>query len=369
MTPTTPILLLGAGRLGGALLDGWALTGAFSPADLIIRDPQPGEAARIAAGKGAVLNPPDAALGRAKVVLLAVKPQMWREAAIALTPHLAADAVIVSVAAGVRAGDLSQAFGGRPTARVMPITAVAVAQGAGAIYAADPRASSAAHALFDPVARMVDLDDEGQMDAVTAVCGSAPAYLYAFTEALEAAGEHLGLAPEAARTLARATVAGALGHGHGGDRHHPGGRAVAERLGDVAGAHPGGHRDDHGLRAEVRLKREGRLAPHLRLHRQEHDPGAAKPRIGRVEHRALAGGERGGLSGLGIADDQVGGRERAGDGPAVQQRPAEAAGAEQEDGGGGHAQSSVIPRLVPGTHEHRLRRSHRGLGPISQHGS
>ena len=209
MTPTTPILLLGAGRLGGALLDGWAITGAFSPADLIIRDPQPSEAAALAAGKGAVLNPPDAGLGRARVVLLAVKPQMWREAALALEPHLASEAVIVSVAAGVRAGDISQAFGGRATARVMPITAVAVAQGAGAIYAADPRASAAAHALFDPVARMVDLDDEGQMDAVTAVCGSAPAYLYAFTEALEAAGEHLGLAPEAARTLARATVAGA----------------------------------------------------------------------------------------------------------------------------------------------------------------
>jgi pyrroline-5-carboxylate reductase len=91
----------------------------------------------------------------------------------------------------------------------MPITAVAVAQGAAAIHAPDPRARAAAHALFDPVARSVELEDEAMMDAVTAVCGSGPAYLYAFTEALEAAGEAEGLPPEAARTLARATMAGA----------------------------------------------------------------------------------------------------------------------------------------------------------------
>ena len=209
MAETTPILLLGAGRLGGALLEGWALTGAFAPADLIIRDPQPGEAAKAAAAGGAVLNPPDADLGRARIVLLAVKPQVWREAAAALSAHLSPEAVIVSVAAGVRAGDIAQAFGGRPTARVMPITAVAVAQGAGGIYASDPRAVAAAHALFDPVGVLADVEDEGLMDAVTAVCGSAPAYLYAFTEALEAAGEAEGLPPATARTLARATMAGA----------------------------------------------------------------------------------------------------------------------------------------------------------------
>ena len=209
MAQTTPILLLGAGRLGGALLDGWALTGAFAPADLIIRDPNPGDVARAAAAAGAALNPPDDHYARARIVLLAVKPQVWRAASASLAPLLSPDAAIVSVAAGVRAADISEAFGGRPTARVMPITAVAVAQGAGGIYAPDPRAAAAAHALFDPVASMVEVADEGLMDAVTAVCGSAPAYLYAFTEALEAAGESLGLDPDAARTLARATMAGA----------------------------------------------------------------------------------------------------------------------------------------------------------------
>ncbi len=113
------------------------------------------------------------------------------------------------MAAGVRAQDISEAFAGRSAARVMPITAVSIAQGAGAVFAADPAARSAAHALFDPIARIVDVEDEGLMDAVTAICGSAPAYLYAFIEALEAAGEAEGLSPQAAQTLARATITGA----------------------------------------------------------------------------------------------------------------------------------------------------------------
>ena len=208
MSKHTPILLLGAGRLGGALLDGWTLTGAFAPTDVMIRDPQPGEVASAAAAAGAELNPADAGLGRARTVLLAVKPQVWREAAAALAPHLSPDAVIVSVAAGVKAGDISEAFG-LPAARVMPITAIAVGKGAGAVFSADAHARAAAHALFDPVGTLADVEDEGMMDAVTAVCGSAPAYLYAFTEALEAAGEAEGLPPDVAKALARATMAGA----------------------------------------------------------------------------------------------------------------------------------------------------------------
>jgi pyrroline-5-carboxylate reductase len=208
MPDNVPILLLGAGRLGGALIEGWSLTQAFAPSNLIICDPQPGQAALAAARAGAQLNPDWSRLIRARTVLLAVKPQVWREAAQAYAPALSADALVVSVAAGVRTADIADAFG-RPVARVMPITAVAVAQGAAAIYAPDARARAAAHALFDKVARSVDLEDEALMDAVTAVCGSAPAYLYAFTEALEAAGEAEGLPPDAARTLARATMAGA----------------------------------------------------------------------------------------------------------------------------------------------------------------
>ena len=201
----TPILLLGAGRMGGALIEGWRAAGAFAPSELIIRDPH----VAADAFAGAVVNPPLAVLGEAKTVLLAVKPQIWREAIAEVVPHLAPDAVIVSIAAGVSAADISAAFGGRAVARVMPTTAVAIGQGAASVFAPDPEARARAHALFAPVATVVDLDSEEQMHAATAVSGSAPAYLYAFIEALEAAGAGQGLDPADSARLARATIIGA----------------------------------------------------------------------------------------------------------------------------------------------------------------
>jgi pyrroline-5-carboxylate reductase len=142
-------------------------------------------------------------------VVLAVKPQLWREAAAEVAPWLAADAVIVSIAAGVRAGDISKEFGGRCVARVMPTTAAAIGQGTASLYADDPAALARAHALFEPLGAVVDLPDEGLMHAATAVSGSAPAYLYAFIEALEAAGMACGLTGRDAARLARSTLTGA----------------------------------------------------------------------------------------------------------------------------------------------------------------
>jgi len=203
-----PVLLVGAGRLGGALIQGWTATGAVRPADLIILAPRPGRIAQEAAAAGAKLNPPEAELSRARTVVLAVKPQVWREVAAALEPHLGRDAVVVSVAAGVKVADLRSAFGGRGAARTIPTTAVAVGKGAAAIFAPDPIAHGAAHGVLDPIATCVDLPEEEQMDLVIGVCGSAPGFFYAFVEALENAGIAAGLPPEASRTLARVTIAG-----------------------------------------------------------------------------------------------------------------------------------------------------------------
>jgi pyrroline-5-carboxylate reductase len=205
----TPILMLGAGRMGGAMLAGWREAQAFAPADLMIRDPQPSPPALAAALEGAVLNPPEAELARARTVVLAVKPQMWREAAAEVAPWLAADAVIVSIAAGVRSADIAQEFGRRCTARVMPTTAAAIGRGTASLYADDPAALARAHALFEPLGAVVDLDDEELMHVATAVSGSAPAYLYAFIEALEAAGMAAGLTGRDASRLARSTLTGA----------------------------------------------------------------------------------------------------------------------------------------------------------------
>jgi pyrroline-5-carboxylate reductase len=202
----TPILLLGAGRMGGALISGWRRAGTFDLAELMIRDPTPGPEAR---ASGANLKPSDSDIGAAKTVVLSVKPQIWREAAAPVAPHLAPDAIVVSVAAGVSTADLASVFGPRKIARVMPTTAAAIGQGTASVFAADPAARARAHALLEPVGTVVDLADEDLMHAATAISGSAPAYLYAFVEALEAAGVAIGLPKEAAQALARSTMAGA----------------------------------------------------------------------------------------------------------------------------------------------------------------
>jgi pyrroline-5-carboxylate reductase len=205
----TPILVLGAGHMGGALIEGWLAVGAFEASHIIISDPQSPAAAMGAAAKGARLNPPIAALAEASLVVLAMRPQDWRAAAAEIAPLLSPDAVVVSVAAGVRTDDLATAFAPRSVARVMPTTGVAVGKGAVSIFAHDAGARVAAHLLFNPVATTVDLADEALMDAAVAVSGSAPAYLYAFMEALAAAGVAQGLSPEASKALVRATMVGA----------------------------------------------------------------------------------------------------------------------------------------------------------------
>lgn len=197
-----PILLLGAGRMGGALIAGWRAARAFTDADLLVRDPHPGpEAAGLA-------TPADAELKAVGTVLVAVKPQLWREAAAAIVPHLSPDAIVVSIAAGVALADIAEVFEGRRAARVMPNTAVAINRGVASLYAPDPEARARAEALFAPVAKVVELEREDLMHAATAVAGSGPAYLYAFVEALTAAGTEAGLAPEAAADMARSMVVG-----------------------------------------------------------------------------------------------------------------------------------------------------------------
>ncbi len=205
----TPILMLGAGRMGGAILEGWARAEAFAPAELTIVDPEPSEAALAAGRAGAKINPPAAELAGARTVLLCVKPQMWQAAAAQYGPSLAPEAVIVSIAAGIGSQAISRAFGGRSVARVMPTTAAAIGQGTASLYAGDVEARAAARALFEPLGIVVELADEAQMHAATALSGSGPAYLYAFIEALEAAGAASGLPPHDANRLARSTIAGA----------------------------------------------------------------------------------------------------------------------------------------------------------------
>lgn len=205
----TPVLMVGAGHMGGALIAGWRLSGALASADLILRDPAPGLEATRAVADGATLNGPDSDLARARVVILAVKPQIWRSVGLSIAPLLGPGALLLSIMAGVAAADLSEVFPGHVIVRVMPTTAAAVNKGAASLWSTDPRGLDAAGALFGPLGVTVDLANEALMHVATAASGSAPAYLYALVEALESAGTELGLSPEAARSLSRSALIGA----------------------------------------------------------------------------------------------------------------------------------------------------------------
>ncbi len=216
-TITDTVALIGCGRLGSAILDGWRLTGAIAMDRLIILTPSKKASAEAARAEGARINPPLEALTEADAVVLAVKPAKWREAAGPLIEYLRADAVILSVMAGVRSAQLSGAFEARPIARVMPTTGVAAAQGIASCWSGSTGDRVVAHALFDRISDVVDLDEEALIDAATAVSGSGPAYVFAFIQALAEAGVAVGLSPDDATRLARGVLRSAAA-GTGGDQ-------------------------------------------------------------------------------------------------------------------------------------------------------
>ena len=195
--------------MGGALIAGWRAVDAVAPSDLSIHDPHPGPAARAAQAWGAWLNGGDSELTRARTVVLAVKPQAWREAAAEIEPKLADGAVLISIIAGVSEASLAQAFPRQKIARAMPTTAAALNVGAASLWSSDPAARERARMLFEPLGVVVDLDDEALIHVTTAASGSAPAYVYALAEALETAARTRGVSADAARELARSAIIGA----------------------------------------------------------------------------------------------------------------------------------------------------------------
>ena len=199
------VALVGCGRLGSAILEGWLKTGAVTAHDLIILTPSDKPAAEAARAQGARVNPRVAVLTEARTLVLAVKPAKWGEALEPLAASLNPDAVIVSVMAGVAAADI-RALAHRPVARVMPTTAVAQGRGVAALWSDQDPARETARGLFEPMAEVVDLDLEAHIDVATATAGSAPAFIHAFVQALARAGETEGLSADAATRLARGAL-------------------------------------------------------------------------------------------------------------------------------------------------------------------
>lgn len=211
MTPedlaTRGLVLLGCGKMGSAMLQGWLADG-LPTASVHVIDPYPSDwvkSTNVHVNKGLPASP--------AIVLIAVKPQMMGDALPAIQAMATGESLFVSVAAGVTLSTYEDILGAdNPIIRAMPNTPAAVGRGITALIG-NARVTEAhlslAEGLLQAVGQTVRLDNEDQMDAVTGVSGSGPAYVFHLIETLAAAGEAQGLPADLAMKLARATVGGA----------------------------------------------------------------------------------------------------------------------------------------------------------------
>lgn len=206
------IAFVGGGNMARALIGGLVARGA-RPADISVVEVDAAARRKLVSDFGVeALQAPGAWLAQAEAVVMAVKPQQMREAATALAPCIG-DPLVVTIAAGIRLEALRRWLGGRGRlVRAMPNTPALVHAGITGLYAARDVSVNdrrAAQDLLGAVGATLWFDDESDLDAVTAVSGSGPAYVFYAMEALEQAARELGLAEGAARALALATFTGA----------------------------------------------------------------------------------------------------------------------------------------------------------------
>ena len=206
------VCFVGGGNMGRALIGGMIAQGTAA-ADIAVVELDAAARARMTADFGVhaieAIGPEAAG---ADVVVLAVKPQHLRSVAGALAPHLRGQ-LVLSIAAGVRSADMARWLGGyERIIRAMPNTPALLRKGIAGLYAG-PAVSDAergrAQSILDAVGETLWCEREAQLDAVTAVSGSGPAYVFYLLEAMIAAGESLGFTAEQARRLAYATASGA----------------------------------------------------------------------------------------------------------------------------------------------------------------
>lgn len=209
-----PLLLIGSGNMGLALLSGWIERG-LPAAQVIVQDPSPPPAARAFLGKhgiaahAAVEKLPAAPA----VIVIAVKPQIMGEVLPGVARHVGPGTVVLSIAAGRTIASFEKALpAGTAVVRAMPNTPASVGRGI-TVATPNPGVTAVQRAACDTLLQAVGVvawvDKEGDLDAVTAVSGSGPAYVFYLAECMAAAGIAMGLAPDLAHQLARCTVAGA----------------------------------------------------------------------------------------------------------------------------------------------------------------
>ncbi len=206
-----PVLLIGAGKMGMAMAAGWVKAG-LKGADLTLVDPQPHESVTVfAAANGATVRA-DLPSAAPRVIVLAVKPQVMESVLPLVRPITGADTLVVSIAAGISLDRLTGGLGTQRVVRTMPNTPAQLGKGiTGAVADAGVTGPDRelAEGLLEAAGKVIWLEEEPLLDAVTAVSGSGPAYVFHLVEAMAAAGETLGLPADKAMELARQTVVGA----------------------------------------------------------------------------------------------------------------------------------------------------------------
>lgn len=203
------ILLAGAGKMGGAMLNGW-LNAGVPLSRIAVIEPHLSDDLRKLAALDLIINPEPGEIGKVAALVVAIKPQMFADAAKLLASFVSPSTLVVSIMAGVPITRLAAGCGGA-IIRAMPNTPAAIGRG---ITVAVPDSNvtaeqrALARALLQSNGLLEWVDDETLMDAVTAVSGSGPAYVFLLAEELARAGIAAGLPPALATSLARETVAG-----------------------------------------------------------------------------------------------------------------------------------------------------------------
>lgn len=205
------LILVGAGKMGGAMLEGWLALG-LDPKKIAILEPKPAPEIAALAARGVRVNPAPASITDAGVIVIAVKPQDAANVVPTLKPLAGATTLAVSIMAGRTLGFLQGALSADTAiVRAMPNTPAAIGRG---ITVAVPNTHvtqgqrALAHLLLGAVGAVEWVEDEALLDAVTAVSGSGPAYVFLLAESLARAGAAAGLPTDLAARLARATVSG-----------------------------------------------------------------------------------------------------------------------------------------------------------------
>ncbi len=205
-----PVVLVGAGKMGLALAQGW-IAGGLKPDELVLVDPMPAEAAqKFATERGVrLLTTPHGVL--TAVLVLAVKPQIIDQVMAEVRPSVGMHTLVISIAAGISLARLSAGLGTERIVRTMPNTPAQIGKGVtGAVgMTISDKDVTTTEALLRAAGDIVWFEDEAMIDAVTAVSGSGPAYVFHFVEALAAAAMKQGLGADDAIRLARQTVIGA----------------------------------------------------------------------------------------------------------------------------------------------------------------